>query len=196
MQTPNTKTPKTKTPILLCFPLLPCPGSHPPPSSPTPCPLSATPRPPPVPLATDIGAMRLAGLAGLVGGALSMAAGEYISVSSQRDTEEVGASRHEHQALLWCEITNPPIVMRKRRKKRRRGADATMDATMATIMVLVMVVVVGGDGGGGDAPFTCRPMISHARAWLQLGTCSPGRLPVHHRLCTSRPFLPLLLALP
>lgn len=29
-----------------------------------------------------------AGLAGLVGGALSMAAGEYVSVSSQRDTEE------------------------------------------------------------------------------------------------------------
>jgi hypothetical protein len=35
--------------------------------------------------------MRLAGLAGLVGGALSMACGEYISVASQKDAEMVGA---------------------------------------------------------------------------------------------------------
>lgn len=33
--------------------------------------------------------MQLAGVAGLVGGALSMACGEYISVSSQKDAEEV-----------------------------------------------------------------------------------------------------------
>jgi vacuolar iron transporter family protein len=39
-----------------------------------------------------------AGLAGLVGGAMSMAAGEYISVSSQRDTEEADV-RLEAEAL-------------------------------------------------------------------------------------------------
>lgn len=33
-----------------------------------------------------------AGIAGMVGGALSMAAGEYVSVSSQRDTEEADLS--------------------------------------------------------------------------------------------------------
>lgn len=33
--------------------------------------------------------MILAGLAGLVGGALSMAVGEYISVASQKDAEQV-----------------------------------------------------------------------------------------------------------
>ena len=33
--------------------------------------------------------MTLAGLAGLVGGALSMAVGEYISVASQKDAEKV-----------------------------------------------------------------------------------------------------------
>jgi hypothetical protein len=37
--------------------------------------------------------MQLAGIAGLVGGALSMACGEYISVSSQKDAEEVGGAR-------------------------------------------------------------------------------------------------------
>jgi hypothetical protein len=44
------------------------------------------------PLLSDLRAMQLAGLAGLVGGALSMACGEYISVSSQKDAEEVGAA--------------------------------------------------------------------------------------------------------
>ncbi len=37
---------------------------------------------------TTQGAILLAGTAGLVAGALSMAAGEYVSVSSQRDTEK------------------------------------------------------------------------------------------------------------
>jgi VIT1/CCC1 family predicted Fe2+/Mn2+ transporter len=36
---------------------------------------------------TDTGALFLAGIAGLVGGAISMALGEYVSVSSQRDSE-------------------------------------------------------------------------------------------------------------
>lgn len=36
---------------------------------------------------TDNAALLVAGLAGLVGGAISMALGEYVSVSSQRDTE-------------------------------------------------------------------------------------------------------------
>lgn len=35
----------------------------------------------------DVNGILLAGLAGLIGGALSMAAGEYVSVSSQADTE-------------------------------------------------------------------------------------------------------------
>ena len=39
-----------------------------------------------------------AGIAGLVGGAMSMAAGEYISVSSQRDAEEADV-RIEAEAL-------------------------------------------------------------------------------------------------
>jgi VIT1/CCC1 family predicted Fe2+/Mn2+ transporter len=38
-------------------------------------------------------AVLTAGLAGLVGGALSMAAGEYVSVSSQRDVEEADLAR-------------------------------------------------------------------------------------------------------
>jgi len=42
---------------------------------------------------TAKGPVLLAGLAGLVAGALSMAAGEYVSVSSQSDTEEADLAR-------------------------------------------------------------------------------------------------------
>jgi VIT1/CCC1 family predicted Fe2+/Mn2+ transporter len=39
----------------------------------------------------------LAGLAGLVGGALSMAAGEFVSVSSQADTENADLAQERHE---------------------------------------------------------------------------------------------------
>ncbi len=44
------------------------------------------------------GTVLLAGIAGLVAGAMSMAAGEYVSVSSQADTERADLAR-EHQEL-------------------------------------------------------------------------------------------------
>lgn len=42
-------------------------------------------------------AILLAGVAGLVAGALSMAAGEYVSVSSQRDTEEASIAQERRE---------------------------------------------------------------------------------------------------
>lgn len=42
-------------------------------------------------------AILLAGSAGLVAGAMSMAAGEYVSVSSQSDTEKADIAREEHE---------------------------------------------------------------------------------------------------
>ncbi|MGC3992944.1 MAG: VIT family protein [Propionicimonas sp.] len=47
---------------------------------------------------TDSGAVLVAGLAGMVAGALSMAGGEYVSVSSQRDSE-VAALREQEREL-------------------------------------------------------------------------------------------------
>lgn len=57
----------------------------------------------------DRTALLVAGVAGLVAGAMSMAAGEYVSVSSQSDTEQADLARerselenqpvHEHQEL-------------------------------------------------------------------------------------------------
>lgn len=46
---------------------------------------------------TDTPALILAGLAGLVGGAVSMALGEYVSVSSQRDSERALIATEERE---------------------------------------------------------------------------------------------------
>jgi len=43
------------------------------------------------------GAILLAGLAGMVAGALSMAGGEYTSVSAQRDTERAALAKERHE---------------------------------------------------------------------------------------------------
>jgi VIT1/CCC1 family predicted Fe2+/Mn2+ transporter len=45
----------------------------------------------------DRGAVLIAGLAGLVAGAMSMAAGEYVSVSSQADTEHSDLARERKE---------------------------------------------------------------------------------------------------
>jgi VIT1/CCC1 family predicted Fe2+/Mn2+ transporter len=47
--------------------------------------------------AGEAGAVATAGVAGLVGGALSMAAGEYVSVSSQRDVELTDLARERRE---------------------------------------------------------------------------------------------------
>lgn len=46
---------------------------------------------------TDTVALLIAGLAGMVAGALSMAGGEYVSVSSQKDSELAALRQQEHE---------------------------------------------------------------------------------------------------
>lgn len=46
---------------------------------------------------TDTAALFTAGIAGLVGGAISMALGEYVSVSSQRDSERALIAKESHE---------------------------------------------------------------------------------------------------
>ena len=50
------------------------------------------------------GAILLAGLAGLVAGALSMAAGEYVSVSSQADSEEADLAQERHELATMPDV--------------------------------------------------------------------------------------------
>ena len=53
---------------------------------------------------TDTKSIFTAGMAALVAGALSMAVGEYVSVSSQRDAEKINARHGNHDG---DELTNP-----------------------------------------------------------------------------------------
>lgn len=46
---------------------------------------------------TDLNNLIIAGIAALVAGAFSMAAGEYISVSSQKDTEKAALAKETHE---------------------------------------------------------------------------------------------------
>jgi vacuolar iron transporter family protein len=70
----------------------------------------------------------VAGLAGLVAGAMSMAAGEYVSVSSQADTEAADLAREKHELATQpteehAELT--AIYM-------KRGLDESLAAQVAT----------------------------------------------------------------
>lgn len=69
----------------------------------------------------------VAGIAGLVAGALSMAAGEYVSVSSQRDAEEADITREKHELASdpKGELAELAAIY------RRRGLDAELALKVA-----------------------------------------------------------------
>ncbi len=78
-------------------------------------------------------AVLLAGLAGLVAGATSMAAGEYVSVSSQRDAERADISRERRElaadpAFEQAELTEIYV---------RRGLDRELAATVTGRLMAV-----------------------------------------------------------
>ena len=81
--------------------------------------------------ATTRGEVLLAGVAGLVAGAMSMAAGEYVSVSSQADTEAADLSRERKELAA-----SPALEARELSSiYQTRGLDtATADEVAAQLM--------------------------------------------------------------
>jgi VIT1/CCC1 family predicted Fe2+/Mn2+ transporter len=77
---------------------------------------------------TDRNAILLAGLAGLVAGAMSMAAGEYVSVSSQSDTEQADIARETAELATQPEHEHAELAG----IYRRRGLDPATADTVAT----------------------------------------------------------------
>lgn len=65
---------------------------------------------------TDSAALLTAGVAGLVGGAISMALGEYVSVSSQRDSERalISKEREELRTMPAQELAELTALYRRR----------------------------------------------------------------------------------
>jgi len=60
--------------------------------------------------ATGTGEIALAGIAGLVAGAMSMAAGEYVSVSSQSDTENADLAREKKELATDIEAERQELA--------------------------------------------------------------------------------------
>lgn len=73
------------------------------------------------------GPVLLAGLAGLVAGALSMAAGEYVSVSSQADTERADLARERRELAADPDAEHQELA----RIYRDRGLNADLAAQVA-----------------------------------------------------------------
>jgi VIT1/CCC1 family predicted Fe2+/Mn2+ transporter len=122
------------------------------------------------------GAVLTAGIAGVVAGALSMAAGEYVSVSSQRDTERADLKRERHELATDAEgelIELTGIYM-------QRGLDRTLARQVAEQLT------------ANDA------LAAHARDELGISALSIAR-PVQAALASAAAFatgalLPLLVA--
>jgi VIT1/CCC1 family predicted Fe2+/Mn2+ transporter len=72
----------------------------------------------------------LAGVAGLVAGAMSMAAGEYVSVSSQSDTEKADLERERRE----LEVSPERELQELQRIYMERGLDAELASRVARQM--------------------------------------------------------------
>jgi len=70
----------------------------------------------------------VAGLAGLVAGAMSMAAGEYVSVSSQADTEGADMARERHELAMQPESEHTELTA----IYIKRGLDENLAGEVAT----------------------------------------------------------------
>jgi vacuolar iron transporter family protein len=121
-------------------------------------------------------AILLAGLAGLVAGATSMAAGEYVSVSSQADTEQADLAR-ERQELA----EDPEGELEELTQiYRDRGLDEDLARKVAVKMM------------DFDA------LRTHARDELGLSTTEPNARPVQAAIASAATFsvgagMPLLM---
>lgn len=110
----------------------------------------------------------VAGIAGLVAGAMSMAAGEYVSVSSQADTEAADLTRERHElatqpAEEHAELTAIYI---------KRGLDEPLAAQVATqLMAKDALTAHARDELGITDELSARPVQA---AFASAGTFSVG----------------------
>jgi VIT1/CCC1 family predicted Fe2+/Mn2+ transporter len=97
----------------------------------------------------------LAGIAGLVAGAMSMAAGEYVSVSSQADTEQADLAREQE------ELTSKPVSERNELAQIyvKRGVEPNLAFKVADqLMAKDALGAHARDELGISAVMTARPI--------------------------------------
>lgn len=80
---------------------------------------------------TDAGTLLLTGLAGLVAGSLSMAGGEYVSVSTQRDTEQalLDKERWELREMPEHELEELTVLYERKGLDRRLAEEVAQQLT-------------------------------------------------------------------
>lgn len=91
-------------------------------------------------------AVATAGLAALVGGAVSMALGEYVSVSSQRDSEESIGVPREHRVNPWSAAAASFLSFLAGAALPFAAAVATPAAVRVAVIVAVTLVALGVTG--------------------------------------------------
>jgi len=97
----------------------------------------------------------IAGVAGLVAGAMSMAAGEYVSVSSQADTERADLARESRELAANPEQEHAELTA----IYVQRGLDATLASSVATqLMEHDALGAHGRDELGITATLVARPV--------------------------------------
>lgn len=113
-------------------------------------------------------AVLVAGVAGLVAGAMSMAAGEYVSVSSQSDTEQAGIAR-ERQELA---TDGPHETAELAGIYVQRGLDAELAHQVARqLMAKDALGTHTRDELGISAAVSARPLQA---AWASAGAFTVG----------------------
>ncbi|MEQ1727164.1 MAG: VIT family protein [Vicinamibacterales bacterium] len=125
------------------------------------------------------GQVMLAGVAGLVAGAMSMAAGEYVSVSSQADTEQADLARETKELATDREFEHQELTG----IYRARGLDDALAARVAEqLMAHDALGAHARDELGITAMHSARPVQA---AFASAGTFAVG---------AAMPLLTILLA--
>ncbi len=104
---------------------------------------------------TESGEILIAGVAGLVAGAMSMAAGEYVSVSSQADTEKADIERERAELAADPELEQAELAS----IYENRGLDPELASQVADqLMKHDALAAHTRDELGISATFSARPV--------------------------------------
>ncbi|MDR2999539.1 MAG: VIT family protein [Microbacterium sp.] len=96
---------------------------------------------------TDNAALLVAGTAGLIGGAISMALGEYVSVSSQRDSERalIAKEKHELRTMPDEELDELTELYRQRGLSAETARQVAVELTEHDALAAHLEVELGID---------------------------------------------------
>lgn len=119
---------------------------------------------------TDTTTLLLTGLAGLVAGSLSMAGGEYVSVSTQRDTEQalLAKERWELRELPEQELEELTVIYEQKGLDRDLATQVAAQLTDHDALAAHAEVELGIDPDALTSPW--------AAAWSSMGAFAVGAL--------------------